>query len=137
MWSPLRASSDHCFIVGALRAQSHTNCTPSPFSSCAFCEQEGWPGGCFPILPAAEPLAVPLALAGASKNVDADVSCCTAGCGWGWVLRDRVSQFGEEGTRFGTVLWNFRSVLHGDGMNYGDYVEQLTYLLQHAFRRVL
>ena len=26
-------------------------------------------------------------------------------------------------------LWNFCNVLHDDGMSYGDYVEQLTYLL--------
>ena len=26
-------------------------------------------------------------------------------------------------------LWNFCSVLRDDGMSYGDYVEQLTYLL--------
>ena len=26
-------------------------------------------------------------------------------------------------------LWNYCSVLRDDGMSYGDYVEQLTYLL--------
>ncbi len=26
-------------------------------------------------------------------------------------------------------LWNYCNVLHDDGMSYGDYVEQLTYLL--------
>jgi len=26
-------------------------------------------------------------------------------------------------------LWNYRNVLRDDGMSYGDYVEQLTYLL--------
>ena len=26
-------------------------------------------------------------------------------------------------------LWNYRNVPHDDGMSYGDYVEQLTYLL--------
>jgi type I restriction enzyme M protein len=26
-------------------------------------------------------------------------------------------------------LWNFCNVLSDDGMSYGDYVEQLTYLL--------
>jgi type I restriction enzyme M protein len=26
-------------------------------------------------------------------------------------------------------LWNTFTVLHGDGLSYGDYVEQLTYLL--------
>jgi type I restriction enzyme M protein len=26
-------------------------------------------------------------------------------------------------------LWNYCNVLHGDGMSYGDHVEQLTYLL--------
>ena len=26
-------------------------------------------------------------------------------------------------------LWNYCNVLRDDGMNYGDYVEQLTYLL--------
>jgi type I restriction enzyme M protein len=26
-------------------------------------------------------------------------------------------------------LWNYCNVLRGDGMSYGDYVEQLTYLL--------
>jgi len=25
--------------------------------------------------------------------------------------------------------WNYRNVLRDDGMSYGDYVEQLTYLL--------
>ena len=25
--------------------------------------------------------------------------------------------------------WNYCNVLHDDGMSYGDYVEQLTYLL--------
>jgi type I restriction enzyme M protein len=42
-------------------------------------------------------------------------------------------------------LWNYCNVLRDDGMSYGDYpstklrtgVEQLTYLLQHAFRRKL
>lgn len=26
-------------------------------------------------------------------------------------------------------LWNYCNVLHDDGISYGDYVEQLTYLL--------
>ena len=34
-------------------------------------------------------------------------------------------------------LWNYCNVLRDDGMSYGDYVEQLTHLLQHAFRREL
>ena len=28
-------------------------------------------------------------------------------------------------------LWNYCNVLRDDGMSYGDYVEQLTYLLFH------
>jgi type I restriction enzyme M protein len=26
-------------------------------------------------------------------------------------------------------LWNYCSILHDDGVSYGDYVEQLTFLL--------
>lgn len=34
-------------------------------------------------------------------------------------------------------LWNYCNVLRNDGMSYGDYVEQLTYLPPYAFRREL
>jgi type I restriction enzyme M protein len=30
-------------------------------------------------------------------------------------------------------LWNYCNVLRDDGMSYGDYVEQLTPMLQQAF----
>ena len=40
----LRASSDHRFIVGALRARRMVWRLPLPFSSCAFCEHERAPG---------------------------------------------------------------------------------------------
>lgn len=32
-------------------------------------------------------------------------------------------------------LWNYCNVLRDDGMSYGSYAEQLTYLLQHCFRK--
>ena len=32
-------------------------------------------------------------------------------------------------TRIVQKLWNYRNVLRDDGMSYGDYVEQLTFLL--------
>ncbi len=32
-------------------------------------------------------------------------------------------------------LWNYCNVLRDDGMSYGDYVEQLTYLLFGSGRR--
>jgi type I restriction enzyme M protein len=34
-------------------------------------------------------------------------------------------------------LWNYCNVLRDDGMSYGDYVEQLTYLLVQIFYSVL
>src|SRR5260221_2657532 len=38
-----------------------------------------------------------------------------------------------------TRLWNYCNLLRDDGMSYGDYVEQLTYLLflKMAFERTL
>ena len=32
-------------------------------------------------------------------------------------------------------LWNYCNILRDDGMSYGDYVEQLTYLLFLKFAR--
>ena len=52
----LRASNEHSFIVRVLRAMRA-------------------PGRSSLILPAAEFLAAPVTLTGASQNVDADVSC--------------------------------------------------------------
>jgi len=34
-------------------------------------------------------------------------------------------------------LWNYCNVLRDDGMSYGDYVEQLTYLLVRIFYSAL
>ena len=34
-----------------------------------------------------------------------------------------------ESTQIVQKLWNYCNVLRDDGMSYGDYVEQLTYLL--------
>jgi type I restriction enzyme M protein len=43
-----------------------------------------------------------------------------------WELRARVA---EQSTQLVQKLWNYCNILRDDGLSYGDYVEQLTFLL--------
>jgi len=42
---------------------------------------------------------------------------------------ERHSYMAEQSTQLVQKLWNYCNILRDDGLSYGDYVEQLTFLL--------
>ena len=76
MLIPLRPSSEHILIVRAPGARDQHGSHSTPFIVGALRARRA-PGRSSLILPAAEFLAASIALASASQNVDADVSCAS------------------------------------------------------------
>jgi type I restriction enzyme M protein len=45
------------------------------------------------------------------------------------VFSERHSYMADQSTQLVQKLWNYCNILRDDGLSYGDYVEQLTFLL--------
>ncbi|MEX0981070.1 MAG: hypothetical protein WD577_03900 [Bacteroidales bacterium] len=45
-----------------------------------------------------------------------------------WILEIQ-SEFKMTDTAISSKIWNLSNILHDDGVSYGDYLEQVTYLL--------